>query len=67
MVDEQMIYEEQIGRLADTADNYLATLELPMTDAMKLDSLKTGMQELLESLREIYVEMTGENPWAWHK
>lgn len=62
-MDEQMVVEEKIGRLADTADNYLATLELPMTDAMKLDSLRTGMREISKTLKEIYVSMVGENPW----
>ena len=62
-MDEQMVVEEQIARLADTADNYLATLEIPMPDAMKLDSLRTGMLEISQALKEIYVSVVGENPW----
>ena len=59
----QLLDPQDIGRLADTADNYLATLELPMPDAQKLDSLRTGMLEISKALKELYVAVVGENPW----
>ena len=59
MVDEI----DRIGRLVDTADNYLALDKLNMPIEMKLDAFKTGLRELSRDLKALYVELAGENPW----
>jgi hypothetical protein len=54
---------DRIGRMADSADNYLALLELNMPQEMKLDALTTGIRELSRDLKALYEELSGENPW----
>ena len=61
MMDDVQL--DKLGRLADSADNYLALNELPMPDSIKVDGMKTGLAELSEELKALYVELSGENPW----
>lgn len=54
---------ERIGELADSCDNYLA-LDTPfMPRHLLLDGMKTGLKEVRDVLRGIYIEATGDNPW----
>ena len=52
-----------LGNLADKADNYLRTAKIPMPDGMKVAGMIQGLSELSEALKELYVELSGENPW----
>lgn len=58
-VDTQV---EQIGRLADKADNYVAASHLPIQPAMHLRATREGLAEIAKELKEIYVAITGRNP-----
>ena len=54
---------ERLGELADSCDYYLA-LDIPfMPKSLLLDGMKTGLKEVRDALREIYIEATGDNPW----
>ena len=54
---------EKLGRLADKADNYLQWAYNPAPDSLKIDAMKTGLAELSEELKALYIELGGSNPW----
>ena len=60
MDDEQL---EQLGRMADLADNYLALNKLPLDNVTKVEGMKAGLEELSDYLKGLYRELSGMNPW----
>jgi hypothetical protein len=56
-------YSEQIGQLADKADNYLAATNLPMSAEFHLGQLKVGLKEISDTLKAVYEGITGIKPW----
>lgn len=57
---------EEIGKLADTADNLLATTKLPVSDRIHLEGLKEGLGGIFAKLKDIYVALSGNDPWERH-
>ena len=60
---------ERIGRLADTADNYLeyALPDSPfarLESRIRFDALKNGLSELRDALRAIAIDL-GADPETW--
>jgi hypothetical protein len=53
---------EELGQLADSAENFLALKELGPEIA--LDGMTHGLEEIRDKLREHFVEETGDNPWG---
>jgi len=60
-VTEQQL--RNLGAMADQADSYLALVDAPMPDSLRVDAMKAGLRELSEELKALYVELAGENPW----
>ena len=61
-MDEQQLLT--LGTLADKADNFLAWATTPgAPDHLKIDAMKTGLTELSEGLKALYIEVSGTNPW----
>ena len=56
-------WSDRIGRLADRVDNFVSASRLPMPDALRVQALQDGLPDVVEALRNIYREMTGEDPW----
>lgn len=54
---------EALGEQADTLDNLLSAMQLPLPPQMHLDALRPSLLQVMEKLREIYVAETGYNPW----
>lgn len=57
---------EQIGLLADKAENYAEYADKSMaalSPAMRLDALGSGMRALCDDLRKLYV-VAGGPPWS---
>jgi len=50
---------EEIGLLVDKAENLLTALQMPLPPHIHLEGLKCGLEEMLQSLREIYREDDG--------
>lgn len=55
---------EEIGKLADTADNLLAAMNLPVSPKIHLEGLKGNLNQMSAKLKEIYQNVTGHNPWS---
>ncbi|MCL4295751.1 MAG: hypothetical protein KJ077_08490 [Anaerolineae bacterium] len=54
---------EEVGRLADTADNLVAAAGLAIPVSFALEQLKVGLGEMSAKLKEIYTAVSGEKPW----
>jgi hypothetical protein len=54
---------ELLGMQADTLNNLLGAMQLPIPPETHLAVLKTELFKVMEKLREIYVLETGDNPW----
>jgi hypothetical protein len=62
MLSETLV--ETIGQLADTCDNYLAFQDNSfMSLSQKANAYVTGLRDVRDQLRALYVAETGENPW----
>lgn len=58
-----MIDIEEIGTLADSADNALAALAMPLPERLHIEGMKGVLEDVRAKLRAYYVQETGENPW----
>ena len=55
---------EKIGELADKADAFLELIyNVAMTPKMKVDAAQTGFSEIRDALKELYIELGGEDVW----
>lgn len=54
---------EKLGQLIDSIENLVYGLELPMPPAFHVDRLKEILPEKVKELKEVFVEIVGENPW----
>jgi hypothetical protein len=54
---------ERIGKLADEADNYIVATQLNVPAQIHLTGLTGGMHSLGTALKQIHVELSGNNPW----
>lgn len=55
---------EMLGMQADTLENLLGAMKLPLPAQMHLDMLRPALEGVMQKLREVYVLETGDNPWA---
>lgn len=62
-MDAEMI-AGKVGDIADSMDNILAATELVLPAEMHKEQMKLKIEEWSRQLKAIYVEVTGENPWA---
>ena len=54
---------EDLGRIADMADNYHAAAGMQLPESMHIECLRTGMAAISEQIKAIYVAASGANPW----
>lgn len=59
-----MVTVEDLGLLADKADNLAAAANLPMTPQFHVERLIAGIRQMSATLKLYVIEQTGENPWA---
>lgn len=60
-IDDDQI--EAIGEVADTIDNLIAALGMPLPDKLHVKGLRESLPEISATLKRIVVEVSGENPW----
>lgn len=54
---------EQLGVLIDELDNLAHGLNLPIPANIHVEALKSSLPEKVAKLKEIFIEIAGENPW----
>lgn len=54
---------EKLGIIIDELENISFALEIPLSAQMHIDSIKRLLPEKVEKLKEVFIEITGENPW----
>ena len=54
---------EKLGTLIDDLESLSFGLQLNMSAQFHVDQLKTILSEKVKEFKEVYVQITGENPW----
>jgi hypothetical protein len=54
---------EKLGQLIDSIDSLASALELPMSAFVHLQQMKILLPEKVQELKDVFIEITGENPW----
>jgi hypothetical protein len=57
---------ELLAMQAETLDNLIGALSLPMPAQVHLYQLKARLPEIRDALRRVYTAETGDNPWETH-
>lgn len=52
-----------VGFAADTLDNLIHSMSLPMPPAFHVDQLRVALPGVRDKLRRSFVAATGQNPW----
>ena len=61
-MDEQQI--KSLVQVVSKCENYLVTIENPyMTSETKAGVLQSGLKEIRDQIKRIYLEAGGENVW----
>lgn len=54
---------EKVGRIADSVDSLLVAMKMPMPAQFHLAQLKVALVDISTQLKDIYICVSGENPW----
>ena len=54
---------DKLGELADRVDNLAHALRLRVEPRIHVEALSKSLPEVVVSMKEIYVALSGENPW----
>lgn len=54
---------EKLGQLIDEIDSLAHALKLPLPPQMHVEQLGEALPEKVSKLKEVFIEITGENPW----
>jgi len=60
MNDEQL---DELGKIADSIDNIICALEMPLPDKLHLAMVKTKLKEWSKDIKSLYTAISGDNPW----
>lgn len=55
--------KDKLGMLIDTLDSTAHGLDIPLPASFHLEQMKLIIPEKVKELKDIYIEITGENPW----
>lgn len=55
---------EELAELAEQAGNLIAASRLRVSPAIHIEGMRGGLESIEAALRRLYVEISGENPWA---
>lgn len=55
--------KEKLGKAIDSVENLMYALQLNMPAEFHVKQLKAALPDLVKTLKEGFVEATGENPW----
>lgn len=54
---------EKLGQAIDRVENLMTALQMPLPDGMHVQVLRSTLPEIVQELKEGFVEAAGENPW----
>jgi hypothetical protein len=54
---------DKLGRVIDEIENLEYALKMPLPPQMHVEQLSKLIPEKVLKLKEIYIDLTGENPW----
>lgn len=54
---------EKLGLLIDSLDNLAHALKLALPPQVHVEQIGVALPEKVKELKEVFVEITGENPW----
>ena len=54
---------DTLGMLIDELDNLAHAINIPLPAQTHVDSLKRLLPEKVARLKQVFTEITGENPW----
>lgn len=54
---------EALGELSERASAYAAAATLPLPPQGHVASLRAGMEFISQKTRELYIEISGKDPW----
>jgi hypothetical protein len=54
---------EVLGQLIDDLESLQCGLDIPLPPAMHVEQMKSALTDKVRRLKDIFVEITGENPW----
>ena len=54
---------ETLGQLIDELDSLAHVLKMPLPPQMHVQQLGIVLPEKVKQLKEVFVEITGEDPW----
>lgn len=54
---------EQLGQLIDSFDNLAHALKMPLPPQMHIEQLRSSLPEKVQELKDVFIEITGENTW----
>lgn len=55
--------KEKLGQLIDSIDSLAHGLNIPMPPGFHVEQLKKLLPEKVAAFKEVYQEITNENPW----
>jgi len=55
---------DELGRIADQANNLAAASQLPVKAEIHIEGMRSGLEDIDKALRKLYIEISGDNPWA---
>lgn len=55
--------DEKLGQAIDRVESLMYALKLPIPPIMHIESFRELLPEIVEQLKEGYIESTGDNPW----
>jgi len=54
---------EKLGLLIDDIDNIVHALNLPLDPRIHVEQLKSILPSKVNEFKDVFTEITGENPW----
>lgn len=54
---------DELGRLADMANNLAAASQLPVAPAIHITCMRQGLIDIDKALKKMCVEISGDDPW----
>lgn len=55
--------KEKLGELINSLDNLAHALKMNIPESIHVQAMRKLLPEKVKEFKEVYIELTGENPW----